>query len=802
MRRTRWLFLAAILGILTSIGATYFNRKGRMEKDAPPPPKPLASGIDASIPDWVYTKSDGERPVVQVRAKSFRQMKDQSVSELDGLELRLYHKDGSEFDLVHSAHARFDMSAKVLFSEGDVDITMGVPEDGPPHGRVVKIHSSGVSFQSETGKATTDRKTDFEFDQGGGSAVGADYDPETRELHLHSEVALDWRGRTADFVPMHIEAGEAYYKERDSKVYLLPWSKLTRDTLHIEAGATIVTLEKGDIKEAEAVGGHGVKDDPDRKVEFGADQLKLEFADGMVVNKIMGNQNGRLVSTAQTMRTTVTANQLDLDFVNSGKDSTLASAVATGKSVAEAQPLPKPGTDLAETRILRSEVVRLKMKAGGRDIDNVETDGPGTLDFLPNRPGQPKRFMKGDRIWIAYGDENRIQSFRSINVSTRTDKPAEPGQPPPAPALTSSKEIFATFDPKTSDLSHMEQKTDFRYQEGVRQARADRATLEQQQNKMTLDGSARIWDPTGSATADHILMDQKSGDFTAEGHVASTRQPDQNGKSSAMLSTEEVMQARAQRMVSTNNNLKIHYDGNAVAWQGANRVEADRIDIDRDRQIMEAHGKVVSQFVDKDKSKDKAKDKDESNDKDETKAKSESGTAALVKTAALAPAAKPATAKPAPQPATSKPPVAPIFTVVRAPDMVYSEETRLVIYSGGAALKRPNMTVTGKEIRAFLKDADSDSSLDKAFADGDVKIVNTGVVINTGQTRIRTGTSEHAEYYADDEKVILQKGDPQLVDSIKGKTRGKELTWFANDDRLLINGVDKSSLAKSTVRKK
>jgi lipopolysaccharide export system protein LptA len=776
MRRTRWLFLAAILGILTSIGATYFNRKGRMEKDAPPPPKPLESGIDASIPDWVYTKSDGERPVVQVRAKSFRQMKDQSVSELDGLELRLYHKDGSEFDLVHSAHARFDMSAKVLYSEGDVDITMGVPEDGPPHGRVVKIHSSGVSFQSETGKATTDRKTDFEFDQGGGSAIGAEYDPETRELHLRSAVALDWRGRTADFVPMHIEAGEAYYKERDAKVYLLPWSKLTRDTLHIEAGTTVVTLQNGDIREAEAVSGHGVKDDPDRKVEFAADQLKLEFADGMVVNKIVGNQNGRLVSTAQTMRTTVTANQLDLDFVTSGKESTLASAVATGKSVAEAQPLPKPGTELAETRILRSDILRLKMKAGGRDIDNVETDGPGTLDFLPNRPGQPKRWMKGDRIWIAYGDENRIQSFRSINVSTRTDKPAEPGQPAPPPALTSSKEIFATFDPKTSDLSHMEQKTDFRYQEGVRQARADRATLEQQQNKMTLDGSARIWDPTGSATADHILMDQKSGDFTAEGRVASTRQPDQNGKSSAMLSTEEVMQARAQRMVSTNNNLKIHYEGNAVAWQGANRVEADRIDIDRDGQVMEAHGKVISQFVDKDK------------------AKSDDG--------APAGSAPPVAKQVASKPTASKPVTAPIFTVVRAPDMVYSEETRLVVYSGGAALKRPNMTVTGREIRAFLKDANSDSSLDKAFADGAVQIVNTSPVVATGQTRVRTGTSEHAEYYADDQKVILQNGDPQLVDSIKGKTRGKELTWFANDDRLLINGVDKGSLAKSTVRKK
>ncbi len=757
MRRTRWLFLVAIFGIIVFVGATYVNRKSRLERDASPPPKPLETGIDARSSDWVWVKNDGQKKIVEVRARSFEQGKSPSQVQLQGLELRLYHKDGSEFDLVHSASAQFDMTAKKLYSDGDVDITMGVPVDGPPHGRVVKIHSSGVTFESETGKASTDRGTQFDFDQGGGTAVGADYDPQTRELHLHHQVALDWRGRTSEFVPMHIEAGEAYYKERESKVFLLPWSKLTRDTLHMEAAGSVVTLDNGDIRLVEVTSGHGVKEDPDRKVEFAADQLTLHLGDGMQIQKIEGERNGKLVSTAETMRTTVTSNRLDLSFESSDKESTLSSAIATGASVAEAQPLPKPGAELAETRVLRSDVIRLQMKTGGRDIDNVETAGPGTLDFLPNRAGQPKRWMKGDRIWIAYGAENRIQSFRSINASTRTDKPAQPGKPDPPPALTESKEILATFDPKTSDLAHLEQKTNFRYQEGDRHARADRATLEQQTDMMNLDGSARMWDSTGSAAADRIVMNQKSGDFTAEGHVASTRQPDQKGKSSAMLSTDEVMQARAQRMISTDNNLIIHYEGNAVAWQGANRVEADRLVIDRDRQIMEAHGKVVSQFADKDK-------------------KQENGE----------------------EPAQVKAAAAPIFTVVRAPDMVYTEDTRIVVYTGGAVLKRPDLSVTAQEIRAFLKDSDADSSLDKAFADGTVKIVSTSEKLN----RTRTGTSDHAEYYADDGKVILQGGEPLLVDSVKGRTRGKQLTWYANDDRLLIDGADKDHLAKSTVRKK
>jgi lipopolysaccharide export system protein LptA len=180
-------------------------------------------------------------------------------------------------------------------------------------------------------------------------------------------------------------------------------------------------------------------------------------------------------------------------------------------------------------------------------------------------------------------------------------------------------------------------------------------------------------------------------------------------------------------------------------------VEADRIDIDRGRQVFDAHGKVVSQFIDKPKEKE-----------------------ASIKPRAAGP---------------------PVFTVVRAPDLTYADETRIAHYQGGAAMTRPGLTVNGKEIRAYLKEGDADSSLDKALADGAVKIVSTA------DKRTRTGTSDHAEYYADEQKVFLDGGEPLLVDSLKGQTRGKQLTWWANNDRLLVNGAD-SRPADSLIHKK
>lgn len=768
MRRARWLLLAAFLVIVTWVGVVYFKDKASFVANTPAAPAPLDPRFDAASQTWYYGKFDQAtgHPLWKLRAKEARELKSPPVTELEGIEMQLYNKEADEYDLVKSAKAQFDGNTRTLFSDGQVDIEMNIPVNGEPHGRNLRVHTSGVTFEEDTGKARTDRAVSFEFDQGGGTAVGGDYDPQSRELHLKSGISLDWRGKTPESVPMHIEAGEAYYREKESKVILLPWSRMKRDTLTMDGGMTVVNIEDQEVREAVTMGGHGVKTEDDRTTEFGSDRMDLHFASGMKVDEIRGDGSGRLVSNAETMKTTVTAPHLDLIFDTAGKDSELSGVVATGGGVAEAAPKPKPDGDISETKILKSETIRLKMKNAGRDIDAVETQGAGTIDFLPNRAGRPKRWLKGDRFWIKYGDDNRIQSLRSVNVSTRTDKPPDPDHPKPDPAFTESKDLFATFDPKTSDLARLEQKSDFRYKEGDRQARADRALLEQDQNRMTLDGAAKMWDSTGSAQADKIVMDQKTGDFVADGHVMSTHEPDKNGNSSAMLSTDEVLQARAQHMTSTDNNQTIQYDGNAVAWQGANRVEADRLFIDRDAGRMEAHGKVKCQFVDKQK-----KDDDESADGEGPPK--------------------------APKPATPSAP--PVFTIVTAPDMVYKEDDRVVDYTGGVMLRRPDMDITAKTIRAFLKDADEDSSLDKAFADGTVKVVSTSQKLK----RTRTSTSEHAEYYADEGKVVLIGGTPLLVDSLKGQTRAPhQLTWYSNDDRLIVDGADVKNPVKSIIRKK
>jgi lipopolysaccharide export system protein LptA len=764
MRRAAPLILLGFVAILSGVGWTYYVRLKQQAANAPTKPKKLAPGTQATFHGWTYSHTSSEKTVITVRADDFQEVA--GKDQLTGVTLDIFNKDGDKYDHVQCAKAEFDMAQGTLYSEGEVEITMSVPADEQPTGRLMVIKSSGVRVESKTGKAYTDRLATFQFDRGDGQSVGADYDPNTRELNLHDQVILTWRGSDPGTIPMKIETAQLNYKERDAKVFLAPWSKLSRDTLLLNAGPAMVTLQDGNLKLVETTQAKGTDQRPGRNLEYAANQLTLEFNDNNQIQKITGVDQAHVVSNADTSQTNITADRVVMDFDTAGSDSILQTALAQGHSTMESKPVTKPGVDPADTRVLKSDTIQTKMRTGGQEIEAVETQGPGAIEFIPNRPEQAHRWMNGDRIWMTYGPKNQIQTFRSVAVTTRTEKPrAKNAKEAPAPELTSSKNLIATFQPNSSQLASLDQSGDFRYQEGDRRAKAGHAVLDQPNNIINLVDGARIWDSTGSADADKIVMNQMSGDFTAEGNVTSTRLPDKKKDDSGgggMLSEDEPLHARAKKMVSQDNNLMIRYEGNAVLWQGADRLEAESIEIDRDNNLVKAHGHVLSQLLDK--------TKDESTPKD-------------------------GKTKPVAPPKAATKPALRVFTIVRAPELEYNDDKRLAHYSGGATLERPNMTVKGQDIHAFLRNDSNDSSLDHALADGQVEIHQTSI------ERSRDATSEHAEYYVDEDKVILEGGQPRFMDSLRGTTRGEKLTWYSDDDRLLVNGAPQQPV-KSVLHRK
>jgi lipopolysaccharide export system protein LptA len=757
MRRTRWLLLLAILAILAGIGTIYQSQKRSLESHAPQKPAILPSQISGLRDDFTWTRSDAGRAKSEISAHKVSQQKDSSQVHLEGVALKIYTKTGDKYDLVKSATADFDQNASRMYAEGDVMITLAVPVEGTFTRQPVEIQSSGVTFDVKAGQefVKTDRPTHFTFENGTGECVGASYDPTKRELILHQNGEIDWKAPTPHAPPLKIQAGEVIYKEAEGGVWLNGWARLTRQNTIVNAASAIVHIQDDVIRQVDAVKAQGTDSYPKRKLEYAADELHVTYNDQGEVEHISGRNNARLVSSSAGSETTMTSDVVDLDIDTVNGDSVLKRALGTGHGVIISKPILTPDTKPPETHVIHSEVIEVKMRPGGREVETVQTHMPGRLDFLPNQPVQHPRRLDAERMTMIYGASNQLQSFRASDVKTETEPSAEErARKKVDVSKTHSKNLSAQFDPKTGQMKHMEQWDDFQYEDGERRATANRATLEQDTNQMSLETGARVWDATGTTSADRILIDQKTGDFTAEGHVSSSRLPDKKTSPSGMLAGDEPVEAMASRMTSAHHNHLLHYEGHVVMWQGADRITADRSDVDRDKRTVSASGNVVTQFREK--------------------AKQDADAQA------------------------AGPPPAPTFVVVKAANLVYTDQDRLAHYTGGVVLTRPLLEVNADDLRAVLepqnndktdqkpdqkKDDDEEQSrLEKAYADGHVKIVQAAT------DRTRTGTSDHAEYFTDNERIVLRGGQPQMLDSKKGFVRGAELTYFVNDDRLLVSG--------------
>ena len=78
---------------------------------------------------------------------------------------------------------------------------------------------------------------------------------------------------------MKIEAGEVIYRENLAGIWLTPWSRLTRDNTIVEAGETVIALEDRKIHHMEAQKAHGTDAYPNRKLQYAADQLTVDYGD-------------------------------------------------------------------------------------------------------------------------------------------------------------------------------------------------------------------------------------------------------------------------------------------------------------------------------------------------------------------------------------------------------------------------------------------------------------------------------------------------------------------------------------------
>lgn len=746
LRRVRWLLVAAMVAVTGVVGWVYWRERAARERAREAPPPPLPQNTAAVASQWEYEIKSGAQSRILVRAQRFEQIKEPAEIRLEGLEMEIRHLDGPRYDLVKSPRGTFRQKEGFLTAEGEVEITLGLTrEPGAEPGRVMRIRTSAVSMDVQSNRAWTDRPAQFDYGAARGQCVGASFDPGTREIVMEGGAEMEWlagAGRS----PLRVQAAKVIYKEATADVILAAPSRLERGGFELRGQDAFVKLgDEGQLLHVQTSRAFGSNRMPGRRLDYEAGELMVFFGDRAEARKIEATRGARLVSTGPSGLVEITADRLDLEFEAAQEGSVLRHALAMGNGKVTHRPVARKERALQGMRVLESEVIHLAMREGREEMERAWTEAPGRIELRPAKAEDPWREVKGERFTFDYGKENVLERFRATKAETRTVRRGKDGKH--QETRTRSEDLLARFDPNSGELAEVEQWNRFEYEQGQRRASAGRARYEARTERVELTGSARVWDTLGVTAAPEIEMDQKQDVMTAGGGVSALLQ--QQGGRGGLIEAGEPLRATAERMRVEEGNNRILFEGNAVLWQGEMRLRAQRVKILRKEERLEAEQEVVAEIPDA----------------------RGGATGARAQT----------------------------VSVVRAPSMVYEGKERRVRFSGGVRLLRPGMTVESRHLLGFFSEeaagGKTGTRLERLEAERDV------VILEEARGRKRTGRGERAEYFPEEERIVLSGGNPSVEDAIRGITRGAVITWYGRQDRMIVDNEGRGP-AVSRVKQK
>ncbi len=769
MRNIRFLLLLTVVLVVAAVVWDFLDSRRGAVQGRIQELKVIPSELVSRASRWQWSQSSAERQKVEIFADSFRQSAETHLFDLEGVELRIFHENGTRYDQVISGAARFDSRTEELYSEGDVTLILGRALESNPDQveSATKIHSSGVTFQAKAGVCVTDRPTVYEFEGGSGSSVGAFYDSVNRFFRMDQQVYVRRDPPSAGRSPLEIRSRELRYYEVAQRIDLIGDVSLTEGAREARAEQASVYLDQGELRRIEMTQSSGRERAAGRTVSFEAGAATLWYGPRQLLEKVVGQTKARLRSVSESSSLTVWGERLELVYTDlpDREESVLREADVRERAGIETTPGPSddpkarvvdsgPAADSRPARPRRrvlSEWIHLTMRPGGEEVDRVETLAPGTLELIPDSEDQWRRRMNARRIRIHYGAANRMKKLVALGdvevVSTPPAVDDDGTEAAREPLLSWSGNLEADFN-ESGEAVRIKQWEAFRFQQGMRAGHAEQADIDLRAGLTRLSNRARIWDRSGSVNADTIVLEEGTGRMEAHGNVSSMHQEGasetsgkSDGKSGSLFSSAEPVLATSEHLVSEQEQGLLRYQGKARLWQGTNRIEARDITIDRNAKSLVARGNVRSVIRHRGGKR--------------SAGVSEIGAETPVR--------------------------------VSADSLDYDEVSGKAVYRKQAKLTRDDLTVWSDEIEGLLgagEDEAGGAELQVAFARGKVRIFKAA-----GETgRGRQGFGSEAEYRPAEDRVELS-GSPARLRAADGReTRGARLTYDMGRDRVLVHG--------------
>jgi Uncharacterized protein conserved in bacteria len=542
--------------------------------------------------------------------------------------------------------------------------------------------------------------------------------------------------------PTRVRCNTALLEKKEHRITLDGSPIITQKADEMRADRIVAyTDDTNHIERAEARGNSYLKQNdraeiqsPDMDFFFGAShQIERAVAMGGATTRSLG---------AGPLRE-ARADNIEAVFNPAASGSAVDTIKATGNADVKMH-AAKPANERQNPteRELTASNITLQFHPDGKNMRAAEANENAVMTVTPVRveKGADKKTIRAPQMNAAFYDEdNRIKTYTAtggVKVEIEaTVKDAHPLR------VTTSKSATADFIKDSQDIDHIAQEGDFKYNEGDRNAVAERALYDGQKEILNLRGKRpQAWDAKARTQADEIDYDHQKDETHARGDVRTTYYSrETTNDATPFKNTKSPVFITAERADARNADGVAIYTGNARGWQDDNFVKGDRIELYQEDKRMVAIGNVDSALY-------QAK-------RETTPGKHET---------------------------------VPGFAT--AERMTYSDADRLVHYEGNVKARQGTDRIEATKVDVFLEKETNE--VNHMLADGNVILTQPA----------RRGTGDHLVYTASDGRAVLTGKSARVDDAEQGSTMGTELTFYSRDDRIQVENKQGTGRVRSTHR--
>jgi lipopolysaccharide export system protein LptA len=806
-RYARWSAMISML-LIVLVGAVYMRHswQTRLLHMAMPPAVPSSILQQSAV--FSFSKVTGNRTEFTIRASHATQFNQGGRAVLQDVWLTAYGRDGNRLDNLRTHVCEYFESYGRMTCAGEVEIDLESAQDAQAHAarpgksdadpNVIHIVTSNISFDRNSGVATTPAPLQFHFAQIEGRAVGFRYDAGQGEARLLHDVALTShrnaiastsapgnRGKAVLTSADELQVtGSALLFLRDARMlYLSGPVKAEQGSYELSAGQLNVELDerlrprRGVANEHPEFHMSGT-----RPISISADEFSAPFAANGSLARIIaeGSVHARARGPADDNR--LDAGRAEIELVADTSRPRLLTATGdvrvqsdSGAGVSRRLVTPKLEVTFLAGRNITDRSVQIGLiTTAAATLDSEEPVAPSkppairpsvsgssvSSSSVPSASRLERIHLAAQRLDAIFGPFNELREIHGSGGVELERRERAQGQDSAA-QTSAGRDIVAHF---AADglWSSVDETGDVHLHQGDAEAQADRSRFERLNDTATLSGNVIVTDGGWRTTSQFATFRQSSNEIRAEGRVATS----QLGTSPPTISLGAgPAHLSGDRLVFDTASGHAIYSGHARLWQGTAVVEADIVELDRSTQALTATDHVRAIFPQ----------------------------------AAWEPQQTP---HPASQKAGPNPEAKSEFWRAEAGRMIYESskgrarlEQTVRAHSTEGTLRADSMDLffsaqdpsppgpVGASSKAVLGPAGSpggatgEKELSKAMALGHVLLDQESL----------HGTGDRADYTASEGKFVLSGGSPKVYDDLGNSTSGRQLTLFFADDKILVD---------------